>query len=295
MRLANLAGRAVLLVGAGAVDGAVGGAVDGAVDVATASDGRFGPDPMDVLADWDAFAKWAGLADLRAPTPYDERDLGAPVPRPRQVFAVALNYRPHAAEAGYAAPEIPLLFTKFPSCIAGPHATVDLPDGNVDWELELVAVIARDVHRVPASDGWSAVAGVTVGQDLSERKLQLTGSPPQFSLAKSYPGFGPNGPALVTVDELPNPDDLGLTCTLSGEVVQQARTGEMIFSVPRLVEFVTAVCPVYAGDLIFTGTPAGVGNRRTPPRFLTPDDVLVSEIEHLGRLRTTFAARPGTD
>jgi 2-keto-4-pentenoate hydratase/2-oxohepta-3-ene-1,7-dioic acid hydratase in catechol pathway len=228
-------------------------------------------------------------AQLPAGAAFDERDLGAPVPRPRQVFAVALNYRPHAAEAGYTPPEIPLLFTKFPSCITGPSVTVDLPAGNVDWEIELVAVLARDAHRVPAADGWSAVAGLTIGQDLSERRLQLTGTPPQFSLAKSYPGFGPTGPALVTVDELPDPDDLELTCTLSGEMVQHARTGEMIFSVPRLVEFVTAVCPVYAGDLIFTGTPAGVGNRRTPPRFLRPDDVLVSEIEHVGRMRTIFA------
>jgi 2-keto-4-pentenoate hydratase/2-oxohepta-3-ene-1,7-dioic acid hydratase in catechol pathway len=277
MRLAALSGRAVVLAG------------DGAVDIRTASGGRFGPDPMDVLADWDEFASWVAVSSLPAPEAFDAASLGAPVPRPRQVFAVALNYPPHAAEAGYLPPEIPLLFTKFPSSITGPSSRVSLPEGHVDWELELVAVMARDAYRVPAARGWQAVAGLMAGQDLSERKLQLTGTPPQFSLAKSYPGFGPTGPALVTPDELPDQDDLTLTCTLNGEVVQYARTSEMIFPVPRLVEFITAVCPVYAGDLVFTGTPAGVGNRRVPPRFLGPDDILTGFIEGIGTIRQDFA------
>ncbi|MFG2946380.1 fumarylacetoacetate hydrolase family protein [Streptomyces adustus] len=280
MRLATLADRAVLLVG------------DGAVDIATASHGRFGSDPMQLLAEWDEFVAWAGQAELPAATPYRETDLNAPVPRPRQVFAVALNYRPHAAEAGHVAPEIPLLFTKFPSCITGPHAEVELPDGNVDWELEMVAVIGRACHRVPAAGAWEVVAGLTVGQDLSERRLQLTGKPAQFSLGKSYPGFGPTGPALVTPDELADRDDLAIECLLNGESVQAARTSEMIFSVPRLIEFISAVCPLHPGDLIFTGTPSGVGNRRVPQRFLGPEDILVSRIEGLGELRQTFRSDP---
>lgn len=201
---------------------------------------------------------------------------------------MALNYRPHAAEAGYVPPEIPLLFTKFPSCIVGPAAEVELPKGNVDWELEMVAVIGAPCHRVPASEGWEVVAGLMVGQDLSERVLQLTGKPPQFSLGKSYPGFGPTGPALVTPDELPDRDDIAIECLLNGESVQAARTSEMIFSVPQLVEFISAVCPLHPGDLIFTGTPAGVGNRRVPQRFLGPDDILVSRIDGLGEMRQTF-------
>ncbi|MFE4698798.1 fumarylacetoacetate hydrolase family protein [Streptomyces sp. NPDC056738] len=276
MRLATLSDRAVLLTD------------DGAVDIADASSGRFGPDPMDVLNEWTAFRTWAAGAELPAASPYRTADLDAPVPRPRQVFAVALNYRPHATEAGYVPPEVPLLFTKFPSCITGPTAQVELPKGNVDWELEMVAVIGAPCHRVPASEGWEVVAGLTVGQDLSERVLQLTGKPPQFSLGKSYPGFGPTGPALVTPDELPDRDDIAIECLLNGESVQAARTSEMIFSVPRLVEFISAVCPLHPGDLIFTGTPAGVGNRRVPQRFLGPDDVLVSRIEGLGEMRQTF-------
>lgn len=276
MRLANLAGRLVLLHGARALD------------VQQASGGRFGSDPMAAYDDWTALLDWAGSADLAAGTPYDATALGAPVPRPRQVFAVALNYRPHAAEAGWAAPEVPLVFTKFPSCLTGPTTTVALPPGDVDWELELVVVIGQPACRVAAADAWGVVAGLTVGQDLSERQLQLRGAPPQFSLAKSHPGFGPIGPALVTLDEVDDPDDLELTCVLSGERVQHARTSEMIFPVAQLVEFLSAVCPLLPGDLVFTGTPAGVGNRRTPPRFLQPGDELVSMIGGLGTMTHSF-------
>ena len=133
---------------------------------------------------------------------------------------------------------------------------------------------------------------LTVGQDLSERLTQSAGTPAQFSLGKSFPGFGPAGPALVSLDEIPNRDDLGLTCELSGEVVQRDRTSNMIFPVPMLVSFISGICPLYPGDLIFTGTPAGVGNRRTPQRFITAEDVLVSRIEHLGEMSHRFHALP---
>jgi 2-keto-4-pentenoate hydratase/2-oxohepta-3-ene-1,7-dioic acid hydratase in catechol pathway len=243
---------------------------------------------MQVLAEWDAFRGWATTTDTATGEAFESDRLQAPVPRPRQVFAVALNYRPHASEAGFTPPAVPLIFTKFPSCITGPDCRIATPPGNVDWELELVAVFARDAYRVTAEDAWDALAGVTIGQDISERSLQLTGTPPQFSLAKSYPGFGPTGPHLTTIDEVAHPDDLELVGILNGEVVQRDRLRNMIFSVPELVSFITGVCPVFAGDLIFTGTPAGVGNRRNPPRFLGPGDELVSSITGLGRMRHTF-------
>jgi 2-keto-4-pentenoate hydratase/2-oxohepta-3-ene-1,7-dioic acid hydratase in catechol pathway len=276
VRVANLDGRAVLVT------------AERALDIAQASDGRFGPDPMQVLADWDEFRRWAAAADTAAGQDFEPDRLGAPVPRPRQVFAVALNYRPHAAEAGFTPPEVPLIFTKFPSCITGPYGEIATPPGKVDWELELVAVLARDAYQVGAADAWDALAGLTIGQDISERSLQLTGTPPQFSLAKSHPGFGPIGPCLTTVDELTDPETLELVGTLNGEVVQRDRLSSMIFSVPELVAFITSVCPVFAGDLIFTGTPAGVGNRRNPPRFLGSGDELVSEITGLGVMRHAF-------
>jgi 2-keto-4-pentenoate hydratase/2-oxohepta-3-ene-1,7-dioic acid hydratase in catechol pathway len=282
MRLSTVDERAVLVSG------------DGFVDVALASDGRFGPDPMAVLEHWTAFTEWAATASLPAPEPLAGRALDAPVPRPRQVFAIALNYPPHAAEAGYQPPADPLVFTKFPSCVTGPDTTVELPGDRVDWEVELVVVIGAGGHRIAAEDAWDHVAGLTVGQDLSERGVQLLGTPPQFSLGKSFPGFGPTGPALVTPDEFPDPGDLRLTTELNGTVVQKARTGEMIFGVPELIARLSAICPLLPGDLVFTGTPAGVGNRMSPPRYLGPDDVLVSRIEGIGELRTRFTRRAGT-
>ncbi|MET7575638.1 fumarylacetoacetate hydrolase family protein [Streptomyces sp. NPDC005492] len=276
MRIANLAGRLALLT------------ADGAIDVAT---GGFDTDPAALFRQWDALLGWAA-DDPATAVPYKESDLLPPVPEPRQIFAVALNYRPHTAEAGYEEPAEPLVFTKFPTCLTGPYATVGLPPGHVDWELEMVAVIGREAYRVPEEKGWDPVVAVTVGQDLSERIVQLTGRPAQFSLGKSFPGFGPVGPALVSLDELADRDDLELTCVLNGEAVQHDRTSNMIFPVPKLVAYLSAICPLRPGDLIFTGTPAGVGNRRTPQRFLTPDDTLVSRISGLGEMRHTFRSAP---
>ncbi|WP_243075471.1 fumarylacetoacetate hydrolase family protein [Microbacterium sp. SS28] len=281
MRIANLDGRAVLVT------------EGGAVDVATASDGRFGPDPQALFEDWAAFADWARTipdASPDAAVAFDPSDLGAPVPRPRQVFAIGLNYAEHAAEAGYPPDSMPVTFTKFPSSIVGPDAVVELPEGNVDWEVELVVVIGRHAHKVDRETAWDHVAGLTIGQDLSERITQMQGSAPQFSLGKSFPGFGPTGPWLVTPDELADRDDLAIACSLSGEEVQSSRTSMMLYDVPELLVRLSAVCPLLPGDIIFSGTPSGIGNRRTPQRFIGPDDVLVSEIEGIGALTTRFAA-----
>ena len=260
-----------------------------AVDVARASDGRFASDPQAVYEDWDAFVAWAsGLGDAHG-EPYDPAALAAPVPRPRQVFALGLNYAMHAEEAGLDLPPMPLTFTKFPSCIVGPGATVDVATDRVDWEVELVAVIGRRAHRVAAEDAWDTVAGVTVGQDLSARDVQMLGSPPQFSLGKSFPGFGPTGPWLVTPDALPDRDDLAIGCSVNGEPQQDDRTSSMLFSIPETIARLSAVCTLLPGDLIFTGTPAGVGNRMDPPRYLRAGDELVSTIEGIGSIVTRFA------
>lgn len=261
------------------------------VDVAVASGGRFPSDPMAAFAEWEALSEWAadvipdhqGYHDL-TPAAFDP-----PVPRPRQVFALALNYPLHAAEARLAEPDDPLVFTKFPSCLTGPYATVELPSTRVDWEVELVLAIGHDGHRIPAERAWGHVAGVMVGQDLSERDVQLAGPRPQFSLGKSFPGFGPVGPALVTPDELDDPDDLALSCWLGDERVQHARTADLIFPVPELIARLSTTVRLLAGDLIFTGTPAGVGHGRDPRRYLGPGDVLTSQIDGVGEIRTTFA------
>lgn len=261
-----------------------------ALDVAEASGGGLPSDVVAALEQWNAVLEWAGGASWASAVTVTDEQLGPPVPSPRQVFAVALNYAPHAAEAGFEPPEAPLVFTKFPSCIAGPVTEVALPEGHVDWEVELVAVIGHGRRNIPRADAWAAVAGITVGQDLSERLLQVRGKPPQFSLGKSHAGFGPIGPVAVTPDELPDRNDLAMECAIDGEVVQSTRTSQMIFDIPELVSRLSDVCELLPGDLIFTGTPEGVGNRRTPQRFLKPGEILVSRLEGVGEIRQTFLA-----
>lgn len=274
MKLANVAGRAALVVG------------DGALDVAEASSGRFGPDPMSVYERWAEFAEWAAAAGGAATgtAPLDEAQLRNPVPAPRQVFGIGLNYRSHAEESGLPVPTVPATFTKFPASLAGPFDDVEVVSETVDWEVELVVVIGRLADRVAAVDAWSHVAGLTVGQDVSDRGLQFAAGG-QFCLGKSHRGFGPMGPWLVTPDELPDPDDLALGCRVDGEVVQGGRTSDMVFAVAELVERLSAVVPLLPGDVIFTGTPAGVGFARTPPRFLRPGQVVESWVEGIGTIR----------
>jgi 2-keto-4-pentenoate hydratase/2-oxohepta-3-ene-1,7-dioic acid hydratase in catechol pathway len=277
MRYANLAGRAVLLHG------------DGAIDIAQASGGRFAADPQVLFAQWPALREWARGVDPAAARPYAADALGAPAPRPAQVFGIGLNYRDHAAESGMPLPDRPATFTKFPTCLTGPYARVPLPSPAVDWEVELVVVIGLRAHRVAEADAWRHVAGVTIGQDLSERVVQWAGGG-QFSLGKSFPGFGPMGPWLVTPDELADPDDLELGCEIAGEVLQKSRTSDMVFGVPRLIAELAAIVPLLPGDVIFTGTPAGIGATRTPPRFLQAGEELHSWIEGIGSMRTTLVA-----
>jgi len=274
MRLGNLEGRAALIGGAGQLD------------VEEASGGRFGPDLMTVLDDWAAFRAWTVTASGTW-RDFDQGLLGPPVPAPRQVFAVAVNYRDHAAEASIELPEHPLVFTKFPSCITGPFSPVLLPTERADWEVELVVVIGRRCHRVQESEAWDAVAGLTIGQDISERRIQFRKPFPHFSIAKSLPTFGPIGPVLVTPDEMAERDDLEITCQVNGELMQSSRTSNLVFSVPQLIAELSSTVLLMPGDLIFTGTPSGVGSSRDPRRYLRPGDVIESSVEGIGAMRNT--------
>jgi len=270
--------------------------VDGiAVDVEEASNGRFGSDIAQIYPVWDDFAEWGRTHGARGAGDVPDDLLSAPSPQPSQVFAISLNYLDHAKEANLEIPDFPSVFTKFPSCIVGPNVDVQLAEPTTDWEIELVLVIGRTAHRVSPTHGWDYVAGITVGQDLSDRTRQLSGMPyPQFSLGKSYPGYGPTGPWLVTPDELANRSDVALRCTVDGEVVQQFRSSTMIFTVPELVAHLSSIVELRPGDLIFTGTSSGVGFARSPKRFLSPGQRIVSEIEGVGTLRTQLVFTTAT-
>ncbi|MCX8073391.1 MAG: fumarylacetoacetate hydrolase family protein [Candidatus Binatia bacterium] len=273
VRFVNRAGRACLWL------------EDGFVDLERGSQGRFPSDPMAALARWSEVIEWAaGLNAGAVEGPLHEEQLGPPVPRPSKVFAIGLNYRDHAAEAGLPIPDVPLVFTKFPNCLVGPRHAVQLSSEYVDWEVELVVVIGRGGRGIKASEAFSHIAGYTVGQDISDRKAQFAGNPPQFSMGKSYDTFGPIGPAVVPLASFSDPSDLRLTCEVNGEMMQDSRTREMIFPVAELVEFLSRRCTLEPGDLIFTGTPAGVGSTRKPRRYLRAGDVIRSWVEGVGYL-----------
>lgn len=286
MRIANLSGRAVL-IGSGT-----------ALDIADAS-GRFGPDAQSIWAQWAEFSTWAAGIEVDSSTlaiEFDETDLMAPVPRPAQIFGVGLNYADHAAEAGLDVPENPLVFTKFPSSLTGPHASVTLTGDRVDWEAELVVVIGSGGRNIPQEAGWAAVAGLTVGQDLSDRTVQSWGQPAQFSLGKSFADYAPTGPWVVSVDEVRahhDIDALQVRCVLTERngqrrALQSGNTRDLIFPVPTLVSRLSQIVALQPGDLIFTGTPAGVGMGRTPPEFLEGGQSLTTVIEGIGTIRQVF-------
>lgn len=276
MKLANANGRAVIILG------------DQIADIATASAGRFGPDLMAIYERWDEFRDFAKTVTTGS-RPLVEAELRNPIPSPRQVFAVGINYLDHAQESAMAIPDFPAVFTKFPASLAGPYDDVEVFGPAIDWEAELVVVIGRRTDRVAEADAWSHVAGLAVGQDVSDRHLQFAAGK-QFSLGKSRRGHGPVGPWVATTDEVGDPDDLAIGCSVNGEKMQDARTRDLILSVPRLIAEISAVLPVLPGDIIFTGTPAGVGATRQPPRFLQPGDILETWVEGVGHLSNRFVA-----
>lgn len=246
-----------------------------------------GTDPKRALADLDRLhAVSSALDPSGAATSLSDAEaagrLGAPVPDPRSVFAVGLNYRSHAAESNMEVPQNPLVFTKFPSCIVGPRHDVMLDAKMVDYEVELVVVIGAGGRNIAAADAWSHVAGLTVGQDISDRALQFAAKPPHFDLGKSRDTYGPMGPVLVSTDSFADPDDLELTCAVNDEVRQQDRTSNLIFDVPTLIAYISSVLTLTTGDVIFTGTPDGVG--AASGRFLKPGDVITSTIGGIGTI-----------
>lgn len=208
----------------------------------------------------------------------------APVPRPGKLICIGLNYRDHAAESGLELPGAPIVFGKYNSSIIGHGQKIVLPRGveDVDYEAELAVVIGKRARRVAEADALGYVAGYACFNDVSARGVQMRTS--QWTLGKSFDTFGPFGPALVTAEEIPDPGNLRIRCRLNGEIVQESSTAHLIFSVPRLISYLSEVMTLEPGDVIATGTPGGVGMARTPPRWLRPGDLVCVEIEGVGTL-----------
>lgn len=224
------------------------------------------------------------------PLPISELTLLAPVPRPGKIICVGLNYRDHAAETGKAVPTEPTLFAKFANSVVGTDAEVDVPDlvQELDWEAELAVVIGRGGKGIPRAQALDHVAGYACANDLSARDLQRKSS--QWMRGKAIDGFLPLGPWLVTADEVGDPQDLAIRCTVDGEVVQDSSTAQMVFGVADLVAELSRTITLEPGDIICTGTPPGVGMAMNPPRFLGDGAVVTVEIEGLGALTTTIRA-----
>lgn len=276
-RLLNIGGRAALQSG------------DGWHDLATLSGDPALSSPMAAVARFaELHALQAAIGDRPADGSVDGADLRPCVPAPEKVFAIGLNYRSHADESAMELPPAPLTFTKFPSCLAGPHDDIVLSGATVDWEVELVVAIGVGGRHIAEADAWDHVAGLTLGQDVSDRTVQLTGKPPQFSLGKSFDTFGPLGPALVSVDSFPDRDDIALWCDVAGERMQEGRTRDLIFPVANLVSYLSSICTLRPGDLIFTGTPDGVGMARG--RFLAAGEVVESGADVIGTLTNRCVA-----
>jgi 2-keto-4-pentenoate hydratase/2-oxohepta-3-ene-1,7-dioic acid hydratase in catechol pathway len=223
--------------------------------------------------------------------PLDGLTLRAPVPTPEKILCIGLNYRDHAAETGKPVPTEPIIFAKFANSLVGDGATVDVPAivEELDWEAELAVVIGRGGRDIPAERALDHVAGYTCANDLSARVLQRRGG--QWTRGKAIDGFLPMGPWLVTADEIPDPQDLAIRCTVSGDRVQDSTTGQMVFGVAELIAEISKTMTLATGDVICTGTPPGVGLAMDPPRFLTEGDDVVVEIESIGSLRTVIGPR----
>ena len=293
MRLATFAGSA------GARLGAITG--EDIVDLALASgDTQFPATMLGLLDRGEKGLAAAGQALRQAledrPSgvvlPLRDTQLLAPVQRPGKIVGVGLNYKDHAAEVGRPKQDIPRLFFKASSSVAGPGSTVAIPPGieKLDFEVELAVVIGRHASRVSESAAIGYVAGYTILNDLSAREFQFDVSPAQTSLAKSMDGLCPMGPWIVTTDELGDGSGLGVRTWVNGEKMQDGTTSDLIFSVAALIAYISRYMTLEPGDVIATGTPAGVGAFRKPPVFLRGGDRVKLEIERIGALETIIAS-----
>jgi 2-keto-4-pentenoate hydratase/2-oxohepta-3-ene-1,7-dioic acid hydratase in catechol pathway len=263
------------------------------VDV-NAADSRL-PSTVRGLLALDADGRRAASAAVeRGKTSYDPGAcrLHAPVPDPQKIICIGLNYRDHAEESGMPVPPEPVLFSKYPSALIGHGAPIVLPSvsNEVDYEAELVVVVGRGGRFIPVDKAMEHVGGYAVGHDVSARDWQLNKPGKQWMAGKTFDTFAPIGPELVTADEVPDPQKLGIRLRLNGQTMQNSNTNQLIFSVDQLIAYLSGIVTLEPGDLIFTGTPPGVGMARKPQVWLKPGDVVEVEIDGLGVLRNPVVA-----
>ena len=252
-------------------------------DLETISDGEVSSIGIEAIQSEDLLSDlYSKLDSFEATGNIDDVTLGAPITSSINCFAVGLNYRNHAEESGMEIPAFPMIFTKHTSCIVGPFDNVEMRSDIVDYEAEMVVVIGKGGKDIAKDDAWSHVAGITVGQDISDRSVQFHATPPQFNLGKSFDTFGPIGPILVSHDEVDDKESLKLTCSVNDELRQDDNTNDLIFDVPYLISYISEFITLNTGDLIFTGTPAGVG--ATQGKLLKDGDMLSTSIEGIGTI-----------
>jgi 2-keto-4-pentenoate hydratase/2-oxohepta-3-ene-1,7-dioic acid hydratase in catechol pathway len=215
-----------------------------------------------------------------------------PIPDPPKIVCLGLNYRDHAIESGAPIPKDPVLFSKYTTALIGHEASIVLPpvSNEVDYEAELVVVVGKGGRHLKADSAMAHVAGYTVGHDVSARDWQLKKDQKQWMVGKTFDTFAPTGPVLVTADEVLNPHELAIKLRLNGQTMQDSNTRQLIFPIGEVLAYLSQVFTLQVGDIIFTGTPPGVGAARKPPVFLKAGDVVEVEIEKLGVLRNPVVA-----
>jgi 2-keto-4-pentenoate hydratase/2-oxohepta-3-ene-1,7-dioic acid hydratase in catechol pathway len=247
-------------------------------------------DAVDAIGKGAAALRHAAETSKLARIPAGQARLLAPIPSPPRIFCVGLNYRDHAIESKMEIPKVPTIFLKLPSAVVGPEEAVRIPSltRQPDYEAEFAIVIGKPGRGIAREQWLEHVFGYTILNDVSARDVQLATS--QWTLGKSFDTFCPIGPAIVTKDEIADPHELDVRMTIGGEVLQHSNTRELIFKAPELIAYISSVTPLQAGDIISTGTPAGVGLGRNPQRWLKPGEVMTAEVDGLGRLTNPVVA-----
>lgn len=232
----------------------------------------------------------ADVANKKSSVPLDNVKLKAPIPAPPRIFGIGVNYAEHAKESQTETQKVPTVFIVLSSAVVGPDAEVILPKASamVDYEAELAVVIGKSGYQIPAAKAMDHVFGYTIMNDVSARDVQRATT--QWSLGKSFPTFAPLGPWVVSKDEVPDPHSLGISLTIGSEKLQDSNTSLLIFRIPALIEYISGITPLQVGDVISTGTPAGVGMGRNPQRWLKPGEEMVVRIDKVGELRNKLVA-----